>query len=47
MRLNRTETFASFELANALPGPHSTDEAIAGFAELALARFGTGAFAGP
>jgi hypothetical protein len=34
MTLNRTETFASFELANAFPGPCSPDEAIAGFAAL-------------
>ncbi len=34
MTLNRTESFASFELANALPGPDSTDEAIAGFVRL-------------
>ena len=34
MTLNRTGSFVSFELANDLPGPHSTDEAIAGFARL-------------
>lgn len=34
MTLNRTESFASFELANAFPGPGSTDEALAGFARL-------------
>lgn len=34
MTLNRTESFASFELANALPGPGWTDEAIAGYAGL-------------
>lgn len=35
MTLNRTETFASFELANlALASPGSTEEAIAGFTAL-------------
>jgi hypothetical protein len=32
--LHRTEAFAAFELRNALPGPDSTDEAVAGFARL-------------
>jgi hypothetical protein len=33
-QLNRTESFASFELATGGSGPRSPDEAITGFAEL-------------